>query len=254
MSELNENLKNIKIIDFAIFIVLAYVIFFILSCFNIVNDSSLFYILIIAYFVFSLRNCTEGLKEDVKNVFSKMHLRYILLIVFLNIFFSYGMLYVSVALINNFPSLDFLVNFSIPSMSIDYLPMVGSFLTTVVVSPISEELLFRGVFLNKFKLFIPTVFAVLITSLLFGALHSFGGMISAFVFAICMAILYLKTENIFVPIFAHFLNNLFAEIIRLSDVNNILFTNYFVMGFVGVLAIISTWLLLSSIIEELKKY
>jgi membrane protease YdiL (CAAX protease family) len=131
------------------------------------------------------------------------------------------------------------------------LPILGVFVSTVIISPISEELIFRGVFLNRLKLFIPTLFAVLISSLLFAALHSFGSIISAFVFAVCMALLYLKTENICVPILAHFLNNLFAELIRIADYNNLLFTNGVVMSVVSILAIISAIILLKSITKEL---
>ena len=131
------------------------------------------------------------------------------------------------------------------------LPILGVFVSTVIISPISEELIFRGVFLNRLKLFTPTLFAVLISSLLFAALHSFGSIISAFVFAVCMALLYLKTENICVPILAHFLNNLFAELIRIADYNNLLFTNGIVMSVVSILAIISAIILLKSITKEL---
>jgi membrane protease YdiL (CAAX protease family) len=66
-----------------------------------------------------------------------------------------------------------------------------------------------------------------------------------------MAILYLKTENICVPILAHFLNNLFAEIIRLVDVNELLFTDANVVMIVSALAIISAVILFISIFTEL---
>lgn len=66
-----------------------------------------------------------------------------------------------------------------------------------------------------------------------------------------MAVLYLKTENICVPILAHFLNNLFAEIIRLVDVNEVLFTDANVMMIVSALAIISAVILFISIFTEL---
>lgn len=252
MSSFNDNLKKIKIINLAIFIVIVYLILFVLSKFNNSINVDWFYVIVIFYFAFLLRKYLNDFNNDVKNIFSRIQLKYILFIVFLNILFSYGMLYLADWIINCFPFLEFLVNFSIPSMSlINYMPIVGSLISTVIISPISEELMFRGVFLNRLKLFVPTVFAIIITSLLFGALHSFGSITSAFVFAICMAILYLKTENICVPIFAHFLNNMLAELIRMVDVNNILFTDNLIVGFVSVLAIISAILLIVSIIKEL---
>lgn len=254
MSSFNDALKNIKIKNLAIIIIVAYLGIFLLSQFSGPISFSWVYVIVIFYFIFMLKDYFNGFKQDVRDAFSKSQLRYVLLIVFLNIFFSYGMLYLANGIIIQFPFLDFLVNFSIPSMSlVGYFPIAGSFISTVVISPISEEFIFRGVFLNRLKLFVPTVFAIVITSLLFGSLHNFGSLISAFVFAVCMAILYLKTDNICVPILAHFLNNLFAEIIRSADVNELLFTNGWVIGIVSILAIVSAILLFTSILNELNK-
>lgn len=253
MSLFNDNLKNIKLKNLAIVIIVIYLGLYVLGKFTFINEKWM-YVIIIFYFVFKLRHCSGEFKEDLINVFSRIELKDILLIVFANIFFSYGMLYLSNGLVSQFPSLNFLLEFSIPSMAIfPALPILGSFISTVIISPISEELIFRGVLFNRLKIITPTLFAVLISSLLFGALHSFGSIFSAFVFAICMAILYIKTENICVSILAHFLNNLFAEIIRMIDYNQLLFTNDFLMIVVSVLAVVSFVILLSSIIEELNK-
>lgn len=254
MSSLNDNLKNIKIKNLAIFILVSYLVLFVLGRLSFPINEKLFSVAIIFYFIFKLKDSIFDFKTEFMSVFSKIQLRYILIIVFTNIFFSYGMLYLTNGIIGWFPVLNFLVEFSIPSMSITAsLPIAGAFISTVVISPISEELIFRGVFLNRLKLITPVIFSVLASSLLFGALHSFGSIISAIVFGICMAILYLKTDNICVPILAHFLNNLFAEMIRLLDFNDILFTNGEVMSIVSILAIVSLVILLSSIIKELNK-
>lgn len=248
MSLINDNIKNIKITALAIFFIVSYLILFILGRFNFIIDEKWIYLIVIFYFIFKLRGNLSDLKDDVANISSKIGLKYILVIVFLNIFFSYGMLYLASALIGYFPFLEFFTNSkSLTSM----LPYIGGFISTVVIASISEELIFRGVLLSRLRIYVPTVFAIVISSLLFGALHSFGSIISAFVFAVCMAILYLKTENICVPILAHFLNNLFAEIIRMLDVGELLFTDGLVMGVVSILAIISAVILFISIIKEL---
>ncbi len=254
MSLFNDALKEIKIKNLSIFIIIVYLVLFVLSNYAGIGSIKWIYLIIICYFIFKLKNSLKWIKNDIIGIFDKIQLKYVLLIVFLNIFFSYGMLYFSNALINNFPFLDFLISFSIPSMSISgYVPIIGGLVSTIVISPISEELIFRGVFLNRLKPFVPTVFAVLISSLLFASLHSFGSIISAFVFAVCMAILYIKTENIFVPIIAHFLNNLFAEIIRIADFNQLLFSNNLVIAVMSILAVVSAVILLISIIGELNK-
>ncbi len=254
MSLFNDNLKNIKIRNLAIFILVSYSVLFILGRISFPINEKWLYVALLLYFIFKLRDSIFDFKTDLMNVFSKVQLKYILIIVFTNIFFSYGMLYFTNALIGYFPTLQFLVEFSIPSMSIaGSLPLLGTFISTVVISPIVEELIFRGVLLNRLRLITPVIFSLLASSLLFGALHSFGGIISAFVFGICMGILYIKTNNICVAILAHFLNNLFAEIIKLLDFGNLLFTNGEMMSIVSVLAIVSFIILLSSIIKELNK-
>ncbi|WP_405297805.1 CPBP family intramembrane glutamic endopeptidase [Methanobrevibacter sp.] len=152
------------------------------------------------------------------------------------------MLYLSNSILGIVPSLNLFNSF-----------LTGTLITTILISPISEELIFRGVFLNRLQLAVPVVFAVLISSLLFAALHSFGSIFSAFIFGICIAILYLKTDNIFVAIFAHFFNNLFAEIIVVLDPNKILFTNSSVVLIMSILAVVSFVIILLFIIGNLKK-
>lgn len=252
MSQFNDKLKQIKVRDLAILIIISYLSLFILGKLTGFINEKWLYVVIILYFIFKLKDYFTDFKKDFFNVFSNISIRTILLVVFSNIFFSYGMLYLSDYLVGYFPFLSFFTSFSIPSMSImSAIPVIGVFMGTILLSPIVEELIFRGVLLNRLKLVTPTIFAILISSLLFGSLHSFGSIFSAFIFAICMAILYLKTENICVPILAHFLNNLFAETIRLVDVNEVLFTDGNVMVIVSLLAIISAFILFVSIFNEL---
>lgn len=246
MSLFNEKLANIPLKEVLILIIVLFLIQYFLNALNIVHiDSVALYILIIFYFIFKLRNNLPDKKELIE-VFSPNLFKYVLLIVILNIFISYGFLYLSDVILNSFPSFNFISGFGV-SNSILGLGLIS----TIVVSPISEELIFRGVFVNRLQLIVPTVFAILISSLFFASLHSYGSITSAFIFAVCMAILYIKTENIFVAIFAHFLNNLFAEMIVLIDHNHVLFNNGQVVMVVSLLAIISFVIILRSIIREL---
>ncbi len=215
MSLFNDKLKKITLKELLSLIIILFVIQYLINALNIVHiDSFWIYIFIIFYFIFKLRAEIFSVKYDILEAFSPDILKTVLGVVILNIFFSYGMLYLSNSILDFVPSVNLFNSF-----------LTGSLITTIFISPISEELIFRGVFLNRLQLAVPVVCAVLISSLLFAALHSFGSIFSAFIFGVCIAILYLKTDNIFVPIFAHFLNNLFAEIIVIMDSNKILFTN-----------------------------
>ena len=247
MSLFNEKLKVIPLKEVLSIIILLFLVQYFLNTLNIVQlDSIWIYILLIFYIIFKL-DFTFPDKDDYLEVLSADILKQVILLVILNVFVSYGFLYLSYAILNFVPPLNFLSGSSTASNSI----MALSLVATIVVSPVAEELIFRGIFLNRLNIIIPPLFAVLVSSLLFASLHSYGSITSAFIFAICMAILYLKTENILIPIFAHFLNNLLAEIIVRADVNGLLFTNDVVIGAVSILAVISFVILVKSIIHEL---
>ncbi len=243
MSLFNDKLKKITLKELLPLIIVLFVIQYFINALNIVHiDSFWIYIFIIFYFIFKLKTSIFSIRFDILEVFSPDILKTTLAVVVLNIFFSYGMLYLSNSILGIVPSLNLFNSF-----------LTGTLITTILISPISEELIFRGVFLNRLQLAVPVVFAVLISSLLFAALHSFGSIFSAFIFGICIAILYLKTDNIFVAIFAHFFNNLFAEIIVVLDPNKILFTNSSVVLIMSILAVVSFVIILLFIIGNLKK-
>ncbi|WP_432644979.1 CPBP family intramembrane glutamic endopeptidase [Methanobrevibacter sp.] len=175
-------------------------------------------------------------------------LKDILTVVILNIFISYGLLYLSNFILGVYPALNSFVRSSV--LVNNSLFAFYGFIMVVFISPVSEELIFRGVLLNRLNLLLPMAFSIVISSILFAFLHGFGSITSAFIFAICMAILYLKTDNILVPIFAHFLNNFIAESIVIIDVGKVLFTNHVVMLIMSILAIISAIVILIQIKEQ----
>nr|WP_299521940.1 CPBP family intramembrane glutamic endopeptidase [uncultured Methanobrevibacter sp.] len=200
------------------------------------------YVLIIVYV---LIKSGKYKTEPNLNIFSKIKFKYVFLIVIVNVFFSYGMLYLA-----NTLNLGNLLAFNlIPNLK--DIAFVGGLIGTVLISPISEELIFRGIILNRLKLVVPVDMAILVSSLCFGVLHSYGSMISAFVFGLCMCVLYVKTDNILVPISAHIMNNFFAEVLFYLDHDAILFSNGIVMTVITILAIISLYLILNSLKMEL---
>ena len=240
MSLFNEKLNNIQLKDLLLLIIFILVIKLFMDYLNLIQiDLSWIYFVIIFYFFIRFRGCFSSFKEYFLKIFTFESLKLVVGIVILNIFVSYGLLYLSDFILQFIPSLSPLILFN----TFNSVFAFGSFITTVILSPIAEELIFRGVLLNKLKLIVPMSFSILISSILFASLHSFGGIIAAFIFAVCMSILYLKTDNILVPIFAHFLNNFIAECIVIIDKSNVLFTDVNVMMVMSILAIISAILI-----------
>ena len=128
------------------------------------------------------------------------------------------------------------------------------FFTIVILSPIVEELLFRGIFLRRFNKELDNItYVILISSILFGLCHNFGGILGAILFGICASILYIKSGNILVPVFAHFLNNLLSFLLGLSGIEVFIQGNIIVIALIIILAIVSNVVLFKAIFQEWPK-
>lgn len=253
MSDLNEALKKISIIEILVVSAISLAITLIgETLLNIEVPTEFIFIVLAIYIIYRLRNAFDDFKKSCRTIFSGMPFKFILLIVVVNIFFSYGMLYGFDLLITYIPGINYLLNGILPSLGGYKSIIVFDLFTTIIISPIAEELIFRGVFLNGIMKFYSPHFAIVVSSLFFGIMHNPGSMISAFVFGMCMAIIYLKTNNILVPIFAHFINNVISEVMFYIDVNNLIFTNIVVIFIFSLLALISLYLLFVSLKTEWK--
>ncbi len=96
-------------------------------------------------------------------------------------------------------------------------------LTTVILIPIGEELLFRGIIQDEFDRAFPPAVSILATSLLFAVFH--GNLIQAsyvFVVGFALSLTYYLTKNILIPIGMHMVYNLigsgvFSRLVGLSQ-------------------------------------
>lgn len=78
----------------------------------------------------------------------------------------------------------------------------------VMVAPVVEEFLFRGIILQRLAVKWGITWGVLASSFIFGMLHL--DIVGAFVFGIFMSIIYINTKTLLVPIACHLLNNALA--------------------------------------------
>ncbi len=85
-----------------------------------------------------------------------------------------------------------------------------TFIATAIFPAIFEEFAFRGVAYSALKKY-GKGFALVVSSLLFGLVHiELTSMLFATVVGAIMCFIYIKTENIWVPVAVHLLNNGFA--------------------------------------------
>lgn len=259
ISDFNIRLRTIRIRELVLAIIVAFILTTIISSIvpTFENNDELYMILLTAFgfifFIFSLSGA-KGLKNDFNNAFKVENKKKIIYVLIINLFFASLFAY----LISSADWIYGLFNPSyIPNLNFDT-PLLSSsdlfYLTisSVLCAPIIEELVFRGVLFNRLKIRIGIIPAILLSSVLFGIGHDFGGIISATLFGICMCILYLETDNILIPMSIHFLNNLIAVILEITEAESYVINTAFIIP-LTIITVILSFLLLKYIYEELMK-
>ena len=97
MSSLNDSLKKISIFELLIVILALVGIIFLFKIIGYPIGDYWIYVGVIFYFIYRLRFFGNEFIEDTKNIFSKISPKSILTIILVNVFFSYGMLYLSIS-------------------------------------------------------------------------------------------------------------------------------------------------------------
>lgn len=84
----------------------------------------------------------------------------------------------------------------------------GAFFKIVIIAPVVEELIFRGVILSGFRRNYSPVFAVFMSALLFALFHLNPWQFPAtFILGLLLGWIMIRTSNIFMAILGHSINN-----------------------------------------------
>ncbi len=90
---------------------------------------------------------------------------------------------------------------------------VFTFLSVAIVAPIFEELIFRGMIYNQMAKY-NKMFAVVMTSALFGLLHlNLSQSVPAFFISLVLCYMYEKTQSLSVTILGHAANNFLVSLV-----------------------------------------
>lgn len=85
---------------------------------------------------------------------------------------------------------------------------IAAFVALVILAPFAEEVLFRGYLLGKLRKHVPLWVAILITSLLFGAVHMAWNVgIDVFALSIVLCLLRVTSRSLWPSILLHMLKN-----------------------------------------------
>lgn len=113
-------------------------------------------------------------------------------------------------------------------------------ISTGLIGPIIEELLFRGVVFNKVKSFNNIKSSILITTFIFSFFHdSISQMIYAFIVGYICINLYIKNKTLLVPIIFHIIGNIIVPII-----NNYLINLSYLYSFIIIILLIPILIIL----------
>ncbi len=106
-------------------------------------------------------------------------------------------------------------------------------LSTVIAAPIIEEIIFRGLIYDRLKKGIPTVVAIIISSLLFGLAHGQPVWICyTTVMGITLAIIYNRTNSIAATIASHLAYN-FTSVLLGSTILSLPIAAHYAIAAVG---------------------
>ena len=256
VTDFNIRLRTIKLRELVVGIVISCILAGItLGIFpEIFYNDDLFAIVLVAFvllfFIWELRG-TTGIFRNYENLFVEKTRNEILYVFIINLLFAFlfTCLISALDLMMGFYDPGWVTGFDIDSVDVSAGAFLLNAFVSIILAPLIEELVFRGVLFNRLKIRVGIVPAMLISSFLFGIGHDFGGITSAFLFGICMCILYLKTDNILVPMSVHFINNAVATILELFQID------YFVGQLpwlipATIISLISTVLLIKYIVQE----
>ena len=255
VSNFNTRLRTIKLRELAVGLVVSLILATImLSIPEIYDNDDLFFIVLLSFvlifFIWALRG-TTGISNNFKNLFVKKTRNEILYVFLLNILFAFLFTCIisGLDLLMGLYNPSWVTGFDVDSVDMSAGAFLLSAIGSIIFAPVLEELVFRGVLFNRLKIRLGIVPAMLISSFLFGIGHDFGGITSAFLFGICMCILYLKTDNILVPMSVHFVNNVVATILELTSIDYIIGQFPWIIP-ATIIILIATVLLIKYIVQE----
>ena len=258
VTDFNVRLRTIRIRDLIVGIIITGIITGILTVIfpEISESDELFFIVLFLIgalmFVWALRG-TRGLDQNIENIFEENNRKELLYVFAVNLLFAFLFTFL-ISSIDIMASLNdpTWISTGVDTVDIDSSVVILDAIGAIIFAPIVEELVFRGVLFNRLKIRTGIIPAMIISSVIFGLGHEFGGITSAILFGICMCILYTKTDNILIPMSVHFLNNLAATLLNVSGLDVAMTQMPWIVP-CTILSIIGTVYLIKYIIKESKQ-
>ena len=178
---------------------------------NFINDNKIYMVLILAiiFIPLLLYNYKKlNIKKEKENIFN-----YIIFTIFLSIGYNIVAYYIDKHIL-----LSDLYSFNTN--------LIVSLISTVLIGPIIEELMFRGIMYNELKKISNIKKTMLITTITFCLCHfNLIQLVYTFIFGYFLVIIYNKNRNINYVIILHMISNLVTTFISLFIIKDYIITN-----------------------------
>jgi hypothetical protein len=259
VTDFNVRLRTIRIRELVVGIILTAILSGILMVIfpELAQSDELFFIVFLLIgallFVWALRG-TRGLDQNIENIFEENTRKEILYVFATNLLFAFLVTFL-ISIIDIMIGLTdptWISMWSVDTVDVDSSVVVLDAIGAIIFAPIMEELIFRGVLFNRLKIRTGIIPAIIISSSIFAIGHEFGGITSAFLFGVCMCILYMKTDNILIPMSIHFINNVVATILEVTGMDTIMNQLPWLIP-CTIIAIIGSFYLIRYVIRECKE-
>ena len=155
---------------------------------------------------------TDGFMTPKKEVWKKPVWQYVLILIG-TVAVSYGMnyLFTVIGFIESSESYQ-------TTMKSQYDVALGiGLILYCIVSPVVEEVIFRGFLYGRMRVYMPKVGAILVAALLFGVYH--GNLVQGiygFLMGIIYTLVYEKYQNFYLTVIMHAITNMVAYFIQLN--------------------------------------
>lgn len=135
------------------------------------------------------------------------------------IYFSFAGLILRLTLLQPtfLAQVEALMNDTSSSPTLSPKSMIGA----VLFAPVIEEIIFRGIILNKWAERSSNIRALVLSSLVFGLIHFDSLIVPQLIGGLIYGLVYLKTKKLIYPIFMHILHNLLLFSLLLIPVDEV---------------------------------
>ena len=167
-------------------------------------------ILLILWFILDMRKNNVDIAQDFRMISQQIQWKDLLAILGFNVLIGLFSIYAIIYGVIHFLPADSLTNLSNAngiSTQKTTLGVLFGAIGAIFFAPLAEEFIFRGFLFTKFQKKFSVWISIVLSSILFGAIHFSMSAITTFLFAVSLCIVFYKTKNLAIAIVLHILNN-----------------------------------------------